>query len=829
MKKNVLSFLLVAAAIVPYEAAAVGTVDLQGVVFSVDTAYHQTIGPGLTQSKLVLKNGGRTINAFVIDMDVNKAKNMRVKVEVGKDSCNTAEAITSIARRKTGTDIQYLAGINGDFFITSAFAQQHEFGNAILGYPNMSCVTDGMIVAPDMIDITSRENALIVGRDGQLWIDATDLTYTVSDNTQTKVVKATAINYPRRDNELMLYNRYIGNYTKTSVQGREITLRPTEGASWAVNQPIPFEVVTDWHSGQSHIVGDELVISCGPMYTDAFIDGLRKGDTVLLNIGLSLPAFEGITPDISEVCGGDVRILKENVTTTEAIRWINTPSAQYSRSLVGYSKDRSHIVLCAVDAGGGSSGTTYYESADLMRALGCYDALDLDGGGSTAIWSHSHGILNHLRDGSERAVGNGIFFVLDAPEDNTVSSIEFADFNITLPCYALYTPTIYGYNAYGQLVNADFDDFVIESAPDMGEIQTDGRSILLTGSGTHLITARSGAMTATLKVTIDSEATASPTLKSYLLDGYHTRFISLEAQVGDTKMAVSPLAYEWTVADPSVVSVEADGEMTGLANGSTTVIGTLGDTTITIPVTVEKPTSSDMLLFSTWNPSDWDIKGSSVKVGDAVADINGNGFDVTYTVSSTRAPSLKLSLEKDFYSCPDGISVSFGQDKEAIAGVAMSVKAANAVQDVSLKADKADIPAADQTGTLFFDLSEVFDLEDSGIYPLTFRSITFTAPAKADTFTLKFRGVNGSYSYVENGVEDIVLPSVQTERLVYSLSGNTVNLPFTADTVEVYSLAGQCLVLAKGLNRVELPGKGFYIIKCSYNGKSFVGRIALKK
>lgn len=394
--------LLTAAASACIIGASATTANLQGITFRVDTINHYTVGPGLTQSHLVFRGSASYFDAYVLDMNVAEAKNMRVKVDVGRDSCNTAEAITSIAKRKTTPDTQYLAGINGDFFITASFANQHEFGNAILGYPNMSCVTGGKIVAPDMIDITSRENALIVGSEG-MWIDATDLKYRLLDNSGDIVVDATAVNYPRRDEEMVVYNSYMGKYTKTSPQGREIVLRPADGAKWRVNKTVKFVVDGDWHAGQSLIPEDGIVISCGPKYSNDFIDGLKKGDIVKLKIVLSLPAFNKLKPDVLEVCGGDVRILKEDVTTTEAIRWINTPSARYSRSLVGYSKDRDHVVMCAVDAGNGSTGVTYFEAADLMRFLGCWDALDLDGGGSTAIWSHSHGIFNHLRDGSERA------------------------------------------------------------------------------------------------------------------------------------------------------------------------------------------------------------------------------------------------------------------------------------------------------------------------------------------------------------------------------------------------------------------------------------------
>jgi hypothetical protein len=56
------------------------------------------------------------------------------------------------------------------------------------------------------------------------------------------------------------------------------------------------------------------------------------------------------------------------------------------RTLAGVTRD-GHLLLVAVDgrAPGYSDGLSFPESADLMRALGARDALNLDGGGSTTF------------------------------------------------------------------------------------------------------------------------------------------------------------------------------------------------------------------------------------------------------------------------------------------------------------------------------------------------------------------------------------------------------------------------------------------------------------
>ena len=189
-----------------FGASASGTVDLQGTTFRSDTLEHYYVAPGTTHTHLELTAGNRRVQVFAVTIDRADASyrpTVTPRVVIGNDMCLNAETVSSMGTRKTTDSRQYVAGVNGDFFITASFAGNHEFGNAILGYPNMSCVIDGKIAAPDMIDIVSRENALIIGPEG-MWIDATDLTYKVLNNDGSRQAKAQAVNYPRRDNVQLL-------------------------------------------------------------------------------------------------------------------------------------------------------------------------------------------------------------------------------------------------------------------------------------------------------------------------------------------------------------------------------------------------------------------------------------------------------------------------------------------------------------------------------------------------------------------------------------------------------------------------------------------------
>lgn len=808
-------------------ADARGTATLQGVDFATDTLAHYAIGPGITHTHLLLSSGGRKVHAFIATLDRSNPADAALtapRVEIGKDQCRTAESVTSMAKRKTGGERQYLAGINGDFFITSSFAAQHEFGNAILGYPNMSCAIDGKLAAPDMIDITSRENALVIGSDGW-WIDATDLTYKLLNNDGSTSVKAQAVNYPRRANELMVYNSYMGATTGTGLDGREIALVPADGAKWRINKSVKFVVKGDWGKGDTAIPADGIVISCGPDYHNEWIDGLKDGDIVKLKINLSLPAHDGLKPDVTDVIGGDVRILNNDVTTTEAIRWINTPGAQYARSLVGFDKDRTRMMMVAVDGGSESSGVTYYEAADLMRSLGCIDALDLDGGGSTALYLEHAGIVNKPRDGNERAVGNALYFVLNAPVDNTVASIRFADHAKVLPRYGSYTPAIYGYNRYGQLVDTDVKDFTLIAPSDLGSVSADGTTLLASGQGCHALKAvTASGLSADIAVSVDNSFAASPVYSDLLIDNLHSTPLKLQAAVGSDMMEVAPYAYTWSAADDILAIDPATGTVQGKRNGTTVVSGRIdgSDSDVAINVTVECPTSSEMPIENERDASTWRVTRTSV--ASATLSTDGDGaYVVDYKVTSARGSRVSINKDLRLWSLPDLINVGVEPGQTPLKSVSISLRAANQSRAKSI--ERTEIPTGEQP--IAFPVDELFDPSDPGIYPITLTQVALTHGGGTGTFNVKITDMSTVYHKFGLGVENVSADGTTLGHLNVRVVDGYAVLPTVAARVRVYSTTGSLVASASDTDRIELPaGRGIYVVTAQTSGSVASAKVA---
>lgn len=75
------------------------------------------------------------------------------------------------------------------------------------------------------------------------------------------------------------------------------------------------------------------------------------------------------------------------------------------RAAVGIARD-GNLIIAAAD-GDVSKGVSLWETADIMRSLGCREAMALDGGGSTTVVAGGR-VINHPTDGVSRAVSNAL-------------------------------------------------------------------------------------------------------------------------------------------------------------------------------------------------------------------------------------------------------------------------------------------------------------------------------------------------------------------------------------------------------------------------------------
>lgn len=149
----------------------------------------------------------------------------------------------------------------------------------------------------------------------------------------------------------------------------------------------------------------------GPAVTDGKVWSKSKTPRPSLVVTRSGKAFiksvATPSPKDYEVVSGNIELLKDG----EVLPHEN--QARHPRTAVGLTEKGSKLVLVVVDGRkpGISEGMSYDELAAEMKQLGCWQAINLDGGGSSVMAYRSNPkddflILNQPTDGHERPVAN---------------------------------------------------------------------------------------------------------------------------------------------------------------------------------------------------------------------------------------------------------------------------------------------------------------------------------------------------------------------------------------------------------------------------------------
>ncbi len=779
---------------------------LQGVEFSIDTLSHYKAGPGATYTSLNMQSESKNLNVFILEMDMKGHDNVEYRMEIGNDTTLTTEQISSIAKRKTNENTHYFAAVNADFYITSSYVPEYA------GQPHMNCIMNGEIAGTGYLAAADYGH-FFMDQNKNMWCDNPSQSFTLS-LPNGSIVELPRINQDIYDNEIVLFNSKYGRQTRVSGC-TDVRVRLAEGESWGINRPIKL-IVTSAPStaGATPITPNEVVISAKGDEQSAKLAALKVDDELTLNCNISLQDYN-IAPDIKECSGGDVVILKRGEVVYEAIRFINGRDSNNPRTMFGYNEDRSKMVWCVVDGRGVSTGCTYPEGADLMKILGCYDALNVDGGGSSGMYLESFGIVNHPSDGKERAVSNGLFAVLNAPKDNNISEIRFADWSVKSPKYGNYTPVIYGYNQYGLLIDTDVKGYTLSSPKELGEIINDGATLFANGDGTHLLTASYGDATAQVVVTIGG-GEPSFRLDSVLVNSYFDYNMEVSALVGNNPMPLDNIALDWSVEDNTIASIDANGLIHGIKNGTTLVYGSVDEFSDTILVKVEIPEVRYNDAESAIDIDTWRFSKSGIK-NETISACGSNGVAVDYTISSSRNAYIKMAKELPLWSRPDSIELQLNPGTATIKQITIQATPSHGAKAVN----HTITPTlnANTINRIAISVSDIADITDAGIFPLSINVITIYFSDAVNTVGhIEIPHIYGVHTAIapDAGVENVIIDRVNA-LISYPNpvdKGEIINLNIDSNnSYSVYSISGAIVFEGKG-NTIDTSylSQGIYFI-----------------
>jgi hypothetical protein len=676
-------------------------ITLNGIDYTIDTLSMYPAGPGSMFYELRMlraSNGAGRLDCWLMTVDT---KNPYVTIEevLGTGKIIGTERPSAMAARSTTDTKIFFGGTNGDFFVT-----QGDVGLPV----GLTVVNSEFAHTPSAA--TSRR---VGGVDEDMkGILATNISYSFNLVTSNDTLKIHHVNYKRGENELVLYNKHNASTTLTNAYGTELQAELLPGERWQTTGDMKLKITDKQQNVGSMPLSEGKVVLSGHGTMATALDALNIGDEVIVSMSL---LFDGQEVDMAQCIGGDTYALIVNNGQVEQSNFWNE---NHPRTAFGTSEDGTVQYFLVVDGRGASTGCTTKILGEIIHYYGAYRAVNWDGGGSSCLYVRNLGQMNNGSDGYERACGNGMFAVANVPEvDSVIASIAPYMPIYSLPRYGVALPKFLGYNKYGVMIDTDVQGVTLSCAPELGEILEDGR-FLASGEKGGTLYAKLGDITTELEVRLMTSAPIAIRLDSVLCDAAHPYTIEVQGAVGNATIDLLASALTWTSLDPEVVSVDNTGMIVGVKNGSTMVVGQLGDFKDSILVNVEIPTAHKMIWDDFRVVENWTLKGSSgfnptLSVPeDASAPVN-----MLFNYKSARSPYVQFAREAPIYSRPDTIRIPMHTDA-IFSKIYATVRANNAIQGINITIEPNQVGDV----TLDIPVEECFGT-DVAIYPLHFELV----------------------------------------------------------------------------------------------------------
>ena len=815
------STLFVAALLMPFCSFGATVWNLNGNEFKVDTLQHVKIGPATTETSLAL-SGSKNLRVFYTTTDLSN-QSVDVRVVKANDKLASCATVSSMAEKATSDKGKlYFSGVNADFFAGSA--------------PCGHAMVDGEIYRtlgnsswPSFGFTSSRKPIIGVMNQvlSKIKVGATEYSLT-------------GINCGRGENGLVLYTHLQGDNTGTNAYGTEIVLESVDGNQAIAGRTSKMRVVSAAAGGQGStaIPANGFVLSAHGT-SQAIISDLTVGTEIELTVWAQYDGKD--VADITQMAGGQPVILKNGeILNTEGA--LDHLVANNPRTAVGYN-DKGQLVMLVVDGRSSiSAGCISKELAGIMKYVGCTEAMNFDGGGSSTIYAGPKlGVLNNTSDGHERAVTNGLYLVATGDyADNQVAEIMFKDADenrvVCLPQYGIYTPSFFSFNKAEVLLSTNQEGVKLALEGDnakFGEIINDGTTLYVTApSGSFALTAIYNGVKKNVPVSIQA-GEVSFKYDRIIIDSKREYAVEVSSTILENSMPLDNRALAWSTADEQIATVEnGTGIVRGVGNGETQITGKVGDFSGVLNVKVEIPEKEVMPIVKDIVAGEWALKQTGGK-GIAISSLE-NGFALDYTGNgASRGAYISADRTCQIWSLPTKLQVRINPGDAIVKKVSANISNALGEKVTSWVISDTELPKK-QESVLSLDLAENFDVDDIGIYPITVNSLRLDM-GKSDkdkNYQIAVPGFEAVYE-PQGAVESV---ATDNDLRIYPnpVAAGAAFVVETAEAavVEVYSLNGMLVekTVAEGSTQVSTANfeRGVYVVKVSYANGVRTAKLVVK-
>lgn len=364
------------------------------------------LAPGLTWWRATDARG--PWNSYVVRIDLRRA-NLELLAVHARDSLHGRERTSSMAQRHTDASARVRVAVNADFFDLKTGASEN------------NQVTDGewwkglMLTQSPYDTYDNVHSQVALTRDGRAAVERYVLDgHALVRGADVPLLAVNALPMGPYENTA-LYTPRFGRNAPGEIAPRDSVRKVSElvvRLAGRRGDTLRYVVTAPAVNVAGSVIPADGAVLAGYGDRAAAWQGAQVGDTLGVVLG-TLPRMpNGQTPAL--LLGGWPRLLEQgvNVARTAAIREgtiSRNAEARHPRTAIGVSKDRRTVWLYVVDGRATTSvGMTTSELADALRALGAWDALNFDGGGSTTLVIDGQVINKPTDTTGEREVGNAL-------------------------------------------------------------------------------------------------------------------------------------------------------------------------------------------------------------------------------------------------------------------------------------------------------------------------------------------------------------------------------------------------------------------------------------
>lgn len=326
-----------------------------GIITDVDT--------GVKHIKLVRYYQGKPIRINVIEANTSLNPDLALTPAIASDTLGRKSTITTIAKKNNS-----IVAINGTFF-----KQQ-------TGVPLGTLMINKKLYTGPIYDRV----AMGIFDDGY---DMARIQLNASLKAGHKEIKVDNINQPR------MLSTYVIAYTPE--WGKTAPASPKYGKQIAIKD----NKIVDISDGALAIPQDGFVIVGPANQLNQFIGE----NNIKLDIS-TIPDWKNVNHIIS---GGPYLVKNGQAYVDIKEQKLGSIGGRNPRTAVGYTADNDLIIVTVDGREKASAGMSLWELAAFMKSIGCVNAMNLDGGGSTVLYVNGK-IANHPQYKGGIALSNAL-------------------------------------------------------------------------------------------------------------------------------------------------------------------------------------------------------------------------------------------------------------------------------------------------------------------------------------------------------------------------------------------------------------------------------------